>query len=302
MNPYGPQWLVQTSQSIPFNFDREVSVFAAGLPAAVIARAKQRAETENGVDAQDIICNLHQLRAWAHAGCSRFQLTDSASAAFVLTKVDDAAPPLPFDAFLLESPLLTDPVLFTRTAHLGHECLNLNSIDSRGLDSYSFVRWPDGVWGAGVKPIASTLEPEKNAAIDANFQTALKLCRGLCSFLASRVEPLVAVNAFAVKKDRDAQKAKRAAPVFVVGRSIKLSPELRRAATVSHGSPLWKLSHRYTVMGHWRWQPVGRQLLDGEEGPREAKKIWIMPHWRGPEGAEAWQHVYDVDVPAQPAA
>lgn len=51
------------------------------------------------------------------------------------------------------------------------------------------------------------------------------------------------------------------------------------------GPPLWKVEHRFIVRGHWRNQAVG-------PGRAERRKTWIAPHWKGPEGAEAWRHIY----------
>lgn len=77
---------------------------------------------------------------------------------------------------------------------------------------------------------------------------------------------------------------------WVIGREVKLGPELRRAASEialgeKHGGPGWKLRMRHVVRGHWRNQPVG-------VGHKDVKRIFIEPYWRGPEGAAAWSHVY----------
>lgn len=69
---------------------------------------------------------------------------------------------------------------------------------------------------------------------------------------------------------------------WVLGREIKLSPELRLAARTyserGERRAFWKLAARYVVRGHWRNQACG---------PRhsEHRPVWIAPHWKGPVAA-----------------
>lgn len=76
---------------------------------------------------------------------------------------------------------------------------------------------------------------------------------------------------------------------FEVGRTIKLDPRIRDAISRSGVSPeTWKVEQRFIVRGHWRSQPCGRGKMD-------RKRIWIEPHWKGPENAKnALERKYEV--------
>lgn len=86
-------------------------------------------------------------------------------------------------------------------------------------------------------------------------------------------------------------KSGRQVTTWLAGRKVKLSHELRRAAREQvlgrsrAAVEGWRVRARFIVRGHWRNQAVG-------EGRKERKRIWIQAFWKGPQGAEAWQHVY----------
>lgn len=80
--------------------------------------------------------------------------------------------------------------------------------------------------------------------------------------------------------------------VWTIGRNVTVSKELKDATdalivgthnAVTGVSP----KVRFMVRGHFRRQPHGfqRTLL---------KLIWIEPFMKGPEGAEAWSHIYQI--------
>lgn len=74
------------------------------------------------------------------------------------------------------------------------------------------------------------------------------------------------------------------------GDGIRLSPELVAVADdIARGECSYTrvaLSKRFVVRGHFRRQPHG-------PGRAERKTIWVAPHWKGPEGADAWAHIYE---------
>lgn len=287
------------------NYTRNYADFVDSIPGKAGDMLVRSVESLPGSDINSALIQTHHYCGFAAAGYNRFVLTDSAAAAFVLTETDQATPPLPFDSFMLESSLLEGPVVLTRsTSPSTGEKLGILAQNSDGSGTSSWLSWPDGVWLEGFKPVksqAGLFSAEQDEESDRALKTTLKLLRGLCSFLASGVEPMIADNDYAVRQTREGKRKGFVAPVFTVGRTIKLSPELRRSALMGRSDPLWKLAHRYTVRGHFRWQPVGKRLAAGEEGPVNARKQWIQPHWKGPEGAEAWQHVYQVAAPAEAA-
>ena len=77
--------------------------------------------------------------------------------------------------------------------------------------------------------------------------------------------------------------------VWRVGKEIKLSPQMRAAALALFSTRTknagWQLAKRFTVRGHWRQQAHGpsRSLR---------RRVWIKPHWKGPESAERLTHLY----------
>jgi hypothetical protein len=75
-----------------------------------------------------------------------------------------------------------------------------------------------------------------------------------------------------------------------LGHEVKVGPELRRAAAESAlaagaGPVGWHVRKRFVVRGHFRNQAHG-------EGRALRTKRWIEPYWKGPDGAEAWAHLY----------
>lgn len=236
---------------------------------------------------------VHALCGLCFFGTNKFRVASDLCTAFRLTQFEDTPLELPFGAFLIEVTGEIECLVHKYKIAEGEEYVSLN-ISSKGKTQYAgvpFNRFAEKdlelVDGSMVDNVAATISRRNDARV---------LVRGLCSFLSAKFEPLEEENSG--RQARLARMGKRTPKVFTVGRTIKLSRELRDIANHHQGPPLWKLQHRYIVRGHWRWQPIGTQLPDGHEGPRNAKKIWIQPHWKGPEGAEAWRHIYEVDADA----
>lgn len=83
----------------------------------------------------------------------------------------------------------------------------------------------------------------------------------------------------------------RAAPKhWEVGRTIKIGPELVRAAREGSRELAFRLKHRHIVRGHYRNQAHG-------EGRKDRRKIWIAPHWKGPEDGAVLVHTYKLGAP-----
>ncbi len=78
---------------------------------------------------------------------------------------------------------------------------------------------------------------------------------------------------------------------WVVSRDVKIDRALRDIAKevalgrTKHAIKGWSLRMKHVVRGHWKMQPHGSHL-----GHR--KRIWVEPYIRGPEGSEAWSHIY----------
>jgi hypothetical protein len=247
-----------------------------------------------------IVCSAHSFMSWAHFGFNVFAPTQNLVSALLLTELEPQLPLLPFPAFRLDLPDRGVPSKafsgnFIRTAFVSRH--QVRGSERPGVDEACaflirvgeqdllFRRgWaPDVFDSSSDRLMLANAEHSAAGAsnMDADAKTVIHLIRGMCSFLASKREPLVQDNA---RRDGRPTKGVR---LFTVGRTVKINPELRRIVSEGRGEPLWRLEHRCIVRGHWRNQAHG-------PGMTERKKIWIEPFWRGPEGAEAWRHVYEL--------
>ena len=73
-----------------------------------------------------------------------------------------------------------------------------------------------------------------------------------------------------------------------IGRELKLSTELHLAGGDPTRRGSFQVHHRFVVRGHWRNQAVG-PLRSRRE------RIWIKPHFKGPEDAQVIHRTYAVD-------
>ncbi len=222
---------------------------------------------------------LHSGVALLHAGNNRFRITHSLLSMLSLTNAEPGDPMLPFEAFGVELP---DGRLveFSQVIDADGEQKIRVLVIGRDREGFTF----SSTWGDELT--AGAQETTKAA----NYMR--HIIKGLCSFLAAGVEPLEVENAKAVRRAN--AKGEVRPRVFVVGKTVKISKELREYAARNAAEPLWKLEHRYVVRGHWRNQVCGPMRA-------ERRKTWIQPYWKGPEGAEAWQHVYEIAEPVDPA-
>lgn len=96
------------------------------------------------------------------------------------------------------------------------------------------------------------------------------------------------------KTQRDG--ADPSATTYVVGREIKLSPQVRESARAwceqGRNKAAWRVRSRSMVRGHWRNQAHGQGML-------LRRKKWILPHWRGPEGGPELARMYRVGTGAE---
>lgn len=82
---------------------------------------------------------------------------------------------------------------------------------------------------------------------------------------------------------------------WMIGNNVKISKELKDATNVlivGTGPEVTGVTPqvRFMVRGHFRLQPFGfKRTL--------RKLIWIEPFMKGPEGAEAWAHIYQATSP-----
>lgn len=240
-----------------------------------------------------VLMSLHTMVAWETSGRPVFRPSGDLCALLMNTDVDEDQARLPFDGFEIQPP----PGLI---AFEGHDCTSIltKRITVDGEEYFG----ADLRLGPTSATVSAALQGGKvsgdlgdtSAPEVALIEQAKHLVRSLSSFIACRVEPLVAENQKAIDRDLEARKPARA-KIFILGKTIKLSPMIRAVVSKRQsGDPLWKLKEPLQVRGHFRWQPIGHRLSAETEGPRNARKIWIHPYNKGPEGAERWQRVYEV--------
>ncbi len=261
-------------------------LLSAGLPGDLRATDLTKPQLDR---LRDVARQLYAQCCWAHYGLSTFVLTEGLAAKLLLTEYDKEIPDLPFNSFMINYPPEiigsgSNRALITRIQDRESEGSLMIYEMRPDLEVYGWAsRWPNGLW-----------DPDHRHK-GPRHEALLKLVLGLSAWVNAKIEPQLADNERAIIQGRRFNKV--VAPIYTLGRTVKLNRELRSAAksvASGDGSVLWKLQNRYVVRGHFRWQPIGTQLKQGEEGPVNAKKIWIEPHWKGPEGAEAWQHIYEV--------
>jgi len=255
-----------------------------------------------------MMLEAHWKSRWAHYGLPAFSLTDSLTATLLLTDPPNEFNPeslsLPFPVFVVTMPPGLVPL------HLGdapgwatmmivHR--HTTSVNGVMVDAaYVGMESDNGRRLYRVQPIQDLLRDEKalmqtggdddapDIEIDNRSLTiGIRLVRNLAAWIEAHGtgSPEPRPKRGYTRRQREAFVA--APNVWVLNREVKLAPELRHmVADVANGEREgWKLRMRYCVRGHWRWQPCG-------EGRHDRKRIFIKPHWKGPEGAAAWQHVF----------
>lgn len=265
--------------------------------------------------------SLHLAGRWAQFGFNVFDLSPDLAAAFLLT---DPAPiegelKLPFPCFFIRLPPGIVPVFVHGQQHWaeGIWCHRFVSYRTKDGASAPFFRWtiewkwvnlwtdraPTDVEGPSDGPMYNQIwngDPPHVPEDEISTDRALRIIRNLVSWLdaSGGIEGHTKPQPPHVKrnnKDRRHILETGAWPhVWFFGGNVKLRPELRRlarefalASSEKHSLPGWQLHVKHAVRGHWKRQAHG-------EGLALRKRRWIEPYWRGPEGAAAWAHIYEV--------
>ena len=75
--------------------------------------------------------------------------------------------------------------------------------------------------------------------------------------------------------------------IWVLRSKVKLGHQViadaKRCLAARDG---WRVKTRFTVRGHWRNQACGK-------GRKDRKRLWIHPHWKGPDDAQRVSHLYE---------
>jgi len=150
-------------------------------------------------------------------------------------------------------------------------------------DDESIEEWLEGTRNTRAEEFK--LQPTDNNALMA----AHRLIANLSLYLASNK------TEWTVNKSRNRLKHGKggiSAPlVWDVGKAVKVPDHLVAAAqnfaVRGTNKAQWRVSSRFVVRGHWRDQVCG-------PGRSDRKRIWIQPHWKGPEAAAAITRLYEV--------
>lgn len=266
---------------------------------------------------------LHRNYRWAKYGYNVFQLTHSLAAALILTEPpplkegwqDEEVLKLPYPSFVITLPPEIIPVFIEEETPPQKWADSLWVYSFKSLyrvtnDIQPFLRWSVAwktvnVWrdrhpnnllinDGSFYNLSQYLDPKPLPEDEATMETALRLVRNLLLWLdATNALAAPPTKPWRTHKRKKLRAGKKVNPIttWVLGREVKLQPELRRMASevaLGHTSSQvegWKLRYKHIVRGHWKMQPYGPQHS-------LRKHIFIEPYWKGPEGTEAWSHIY----------
>jgi hypothetical protein len=264
---------------------------------------------------------------WYKYGLNVFDITDSLLAGLLLTTPSDEPgfPRFPFPAFVIRIPPKFVPmkergpyVVEKRESWLTQisvnhfkeiqwgagEAMSLNistgNPDNRSDDvtetillrgyanTAEFLKEDETRW-ASLE--ARNPNPSYREADNIVMRAAIRIVSNLCSWLESigGLAGRKPSNA-PLKRVENAEKSRISQ--WIVGREIKLEPELLKSAK-EHILGLdtrrfpagWHLTARFPIRGHMRHQACGKDWS-------ERKVIWIKPHFHGPQGGDVMARIY----------
>lgn len=234
---------------------------------------------------------------WARAGGNQFEITRDLAAALLLTtvpKTERDEPRLPYDTLALTLPPGAVPFMMPNAET---EWADTLWIERRGDKTLLIVRWQilelhwviDDHFEVDESDDAASL-PED----EVTKQAAVRLVRNFAIWLdaeggVKKHRPEVVPKKLLEKRARGNETWPRH---WLFGKEVKISPELRRAASeivlgraAERQVEGWHVRARFTVRGHWRNQVHGA-------GRMLRRRQWIAPFWKGPSEKEAWAHLY----------
>ena len=245
---------------------------------------------------------------WQECGRQMLEVTPDLAAALALTDAPQGIPRnLPYDAFLISLPNTPfsyaddhggrNPVsaVLVSVNHFHFESGWEDRIDffpvNRGtmdIGSEKSGNHLHGSWKPG-KPYDKTLV-RKDTMEDGDMSTMAMMFR-LIANLAVYVGERVEGEKHSAPWGNGKKKSKhRGAFATRYGSAISLPAQLVDYVRAGNEDPKFKIKSRFTVLGHWRNQPCG-------PGRKEVKRIWVKPHWKGPESGEQLKRIYQVSAP-----
>lgn len=249
-------------------------------------------EDEDEVAGHD---GLHRVVAapfWKDCGYPIFTLTSELAASLLLTELPSDVTGInpPFPAFMI---FIKDPTPLVVDDREFHTIMFFEMATSDDLGNVpSWCTWTMPRGQASCCDFQKILDPRKLigewSKEHPSTRPVNRLIVNLFAYIAAKRDhggglPAMKKQTFGFRKGM-----KHA----VLGRDIRIkNPEqmieaardsCRTGASTPHNK-------RYVVIGHFRNQHVGKR---GEGG---RKRIWIMPHWKGPDILEATERSYSVE-------
>lgn len=267
-------------------------------------------------DASNLYLQSDQfLCQWARYGFNVFNTTHSLTAALLLTQpsqitTENWRPP--FDAFIICIP---DDFIAIRGGNKTQWCRYVRVSTYINGSSHIMVcgnspeiNGEDRAVEIGVQDqtdhFLSAIDGNTARAgdrLDAEDPTSLGLLKRLTVNFVSWMNATDGLNRHrpetrATNKNKENRDSKKRPTVWLIGKEVKISRELRDAAKdqalAANGNPHpeWKVKFRHVVRGHMKEQAHGSRMT-------LRKTVWIEPYWRGPEDGVAWSHAYKDKAP-----
>lgn len=261
---------------------------------------------------------FHTTGRWAEYGFNVFSLSEDLAATFLLTEplpVPEDGLALPFPVFVIRIPAGVVP-FFVDGKQEWAETIWVHQFTGRhrihgptkfirvsAFNKHAQVwrdRFPANIADAEDESIFNRTEYGDPAYVpedQLSVRAAVQIVRNLVAWLdsmggLSKQERPQPPRAGKSKQSRKKAESGVYPRVWLLGKDVKLRPELKRVASElslgaskKHAPKGWRLRARQIIRGHWKQQPYGPQ-----NSLRKLKRI--EPYWRGPEGEAAWAHVY----------
>jgi hypothetical protein len=265
---------------------------------------------------REAIHTFHLFGSWAQNGFSLFDVSPDLAAALLLTDpppTPETGLKLPFSCFCIRLPEGTIPIFLGdkqvwAEQLWAHQFWGIHKVEGRkeyirvsavwqGLQFWR-DRWVGNLDLDSDESVYNRVMQGDPPILPEDEISANVMMR----FFKSFISWLHATNALEKTKPEIPRLKKKASKearmklesgffprVWLIGREVKLRPELKRMAreTALGGSKRhevagWKVRTRHIVRGHFK------PRLEARLG----HPVWVEPYWRGPEGEAAWAHIY----------
>jgi hypothetical protein len=258
---------------------------------------KKRLETFSGPKTRQAFHLFTAIMEWRASGFNAFEPSEDLCAALLLTEtksIDLTKVKLPYPGFTLSIP---DKLIIDDSDKLSFTQLVVGRASNTDGDSIiqihalggSLTRADLWVWFSLDNLLLKGLDENKDREFFKD-EAGVKLKRLVISLLAYMNSVEGSIEKLAIVPSKKTFRYKEPEPKIVrwaLGRTIKIDPQLIRAAKAGHNEPLFKLKYRFVVRGHFRNQACGPALS-------ERKQKWIGPHWKGPTEGTELIHTYKV--------